>query len=260
VTAPLRLQQLLPTAGDIDIAVAYGDALGPVPVDRPHVSVNMVASVDGRTAVEGRTGMLSSPPDRAIFRLLRSLADVVLVGAETVRAESYGTVKTSDEVRTNRAARGQKPAAALAIVTRSLHLDWSSRLFAEPTQRPFVIAPFDAEPEALRAAAKVASVIRAGTGTVDLREALRQLRQEHGVQRVLCEGGPTLNTQLVTAGVLDQLCLTVSPQLVGGDSKTILAAAGLDAPLPLELVSALVADGELFLRYVVRGSEIVAKP
>jgi riboflavin biosynthesis pyrimidine reductase len=215
------------------------------------VTVNMVASVDGRTAVEGRTGILSSAPDRAIFRLLRSLADVVLVGAETVRAEGYGTVKADAEVRARRIARGQTPVAALAIVTKSLHLDWSSKPFAEATQRPFVIAPADAEVEALRAAEQVATVIRAGTGEVDLHEALGRLRQDHGVLRVLAEGGPTVNTHLAD-GLLDQLCLTISPQLVGGDSKGILAAVGLDAPLALTLASALHADGELFLRYVRR--------
>ncbi|MDT7573088.1 MAG: hypothetical protein QOE05_3262 [Actinomycetota bacterium] len=250
MTAPLTLQQLFPVARETDMESVYDGTLGPAPDDRPHVTVNMVASVDGGTAVEGRTGVLSSPPDRVIFRLLRSLADVVLVGAETVRAEGYGTVKASDEIQARRTARGQSPAAALAIVTRSLQLDWSSRLFTEPTQRPFVIAPADADPEALRAAEEVATVVRAGTGSVDLREALRQLRQEHDVLRVLCEGGPTLNTQLAH-GLLDQLCLTVSPQLVGGGSKTILANVALDAPLDLTLGSALVAGSELFLRYLV---------
>jgi riboflavin biosynthesis pyrimidine reductase len=248
VTTALRLQQLFPTAAEVDIKEVYGGTLGPPSDDRPHVTVNMVASVDGGTAVEGRTGVLSSPPDRAIFRLLRSLADVVLVGAETVRTEGYGTVKADDDVRARRVARGQTPAAALAIVTRSLHLDWSAKLFTEPTQRPFVIAPVDAEPEALRAAAQVATVIQAGVGSVDMREALRQLRQEHDVLRVLCEGGPTLNTQLAN-GLLDQLCLTVSPTMVGGGSKTILADVSLNAPLDLVLGSVLVAGSELYLRY-----------
>ena len=243
------LQQLFPADGEVDIESVYDGALGPPPEDRPHVTVNMVASVDGRTAVEGRTGILSSPPDREIFRLLRSLADVVLVGAETVRAEGYGTVKASDEVRARRIARGQTSAAALAIVTKSLQLDWSSKPFTEVTQRPFVLAPADAEVEALRAAGEVATVITAGTGGVDLREALRQLRTEHGVLRVLCEGGPTLNTELARAGLLDQLCLTVSPQLVGGDSKGVLAGLALGAPLKTTLASALLADSELFLRY-----------
>jgi riboflavin biosynthesis pyrimidine reductase len=165
-----------------------------------------------------------------------------------VRAEGYGTVKADAAVRARRVARGQTPAAALAIVTRSLHLDWSAKLFTEPTQRPFVIAPADAEPEALRAAAQVATVIHAGVGSVDMREALRQLRQEHDVLRVLCEGGPTLNTQLAN-GLLDQLCLTVSPTMVGGGSKAILADVAVGAPLDLALGSVLLAGSELYLRY-----------
>ena len=251
MTTPLRLQQLFPVAGEVDIESVYDGTFGPPPDDRPHVTVNMVVSVDGGTAVEGKTGILSTPPDRAVFRLLRSLADVVLVGAGTVRAEGYGTVKASDEVRAARVARGQTPAAALAVVSRSLDLDWSTKLFAEPTQRPFVLTTADADEKALRAASDVATVIRAGTGDVDLRDAMRQLRQEHDVLRVLCEGGPTLNNQLASAGLLDQLCLTVSPTLLGSGSKTILASGELDAPIDLTLASALLAGSELFLRYRV---------
>lgn len=249
-TESTRLLQVFPERGERDIAEVYGESLGPPHPDRPHVTVNMVASVDGATAVAGRTGTLGGPADKAIFMYLRSLADVVMVGAETVRAEGYGTVKADERIRAERTARGQAPAAAMAVVTRSLRLNWESRLFTEATQRPFVIAPADADAEATRAAEKLATVVRAGTGSVDLAEALRVLRQEHGVASVLCEGGPTLNTQLA-AGLLDQLCLTVSPALVGGGSKTILGEAALSEPLALTLGSALVADGELYLRYLV---------
>jgi 5-amino-6-(5-phosphoribosylamino)uracil reductase len=247
----MPLLQLFPQHGETDIETAYAEALGPARPDRPHVTVNMVASVDGHTAVDGRTGVLSSPTDKSIFRFLRTLADVVLVGAETVRAEGYGTVKVTDEVTARRTARGQTPAAALAVVTRSLELDWSSRLFTQPTQRPFVIAPANADATSLQAAGQVATVIRAGHGSVDLDEALRLLRHEHGVATVLCEGGPTVNTQLA-AGLLDQLCLTVSPAVVGGTSKGILAAAGISDPIALELTSTLSAGSELYLRYRVR--------
>jgi riboflavin biosynthesis pyrimidine reductase len=248
------LVQLLPPHGPTDVETAYADALGPAHTDRPHVTVNMVASLDGHTAVEGRTGTLSSPTDRSIFRFLRTLADVVLVGAATVRAERYGTIKTSDDVRARRTSRGQLPAAALAIVTRSLDLDWSAKLFTEPTQRPFVITPADASDAGLRVAEQVATVVRIGHGSVNLGEALRVLRQEHGVATVLCEGGPTLNAQLAR-GLLDQLCLTVSPSVVGGTSNGIFAPA-VDAPISLELTSVLTAGGELYLRYGV-GAEPV---
>jgi riboflavin biosynthesis pyrimidine reductase len=247
-----RMQQLVPEPGEVEIADVYAGTLGPPHPDRPHVTVNMVASVDGRTAVKGRSGGLSSAPDKAIFRLLRSLADVVLVGAETVRAEGYGTVKADDEVRAQRARRGQTPVAALAIVTRRVDLDWTSPVFAQPTQKPFVLAPADAPTSSLRAAEEVAIVIAAGTGGVDLAGALHILRRDHGVASVLCEGGPSLNGQLA-AGLLDQLCVTVSPAVVGGDSATILGAVDLPSPLDLTLASALLSDGALFLRYRLDG-------
>ncbi|MCW2572480.1 MAG: bifunctional deaminase-reductase domain protein [Frankiales bacterium] len=249
----MQLQRIFPGSGDVDIAEVYGGSLAPPHADRPHVTVNMVASVDGKTAIDGRSGGLSSPPDKAIFRLLRSLADVVLVGAGTVRAESYGTVKADDDVRAQRAARGQSPVAALAIVSRSVDLDWTSPVFTQPTHRPFVLAPADAPASALRAAEKVATVIAAGNGGVDLAAALRRLRHDHGVTSVLCEGGPTLNGQLAAGRLLDQLCVTVSPAVVGGDSKTILGAVDLPAPLDLSLASALLAGSELFLRYRLDG-------
>jgi riboflavin biosynthesis pyrimidine reductase len=250
MTAPTRLQQLVPEVGERDIEQVYGGTLGPAHDDRPHVTVNMVSSVDGAVAVAGRSSVLSSPPDRAVFHLLRSLADVVLVGAGTVRAESYGTVKVTDDVRAARLARGQAPAPALAVVTRSIELDWSAPLFTAPTRQPFVVAPANAPHDRVARARAVATVIQAGSGEVDLAEALRVLRHDHGVASVLCEGGPTLNAQLA-GGLIDQLCLTLSPTLVGGGSQTILAHAALPAPLELTLASMLVSSSQLFLRYLV---------
>jgi riboflavin biosynthesis pyrimidine reductase len=248
-----RMQRLFPEPGEVDIAEVYGGTLAPPHPDRPHVTVNMVASVDGKTAVDGRSGGLSSPPDKAIFRLLRSLADVVLVGAGTARAEGYGTVKAADDVRAQRAARGQTPVAALAIVSRSVNLDWTSSVFTEPTRRPFVLVPADAPTSSLRAAEKVATVITAGEGGVDLATALGILRRDHGVASVLCEGGPSLNGQLAAGRLLDQLCVTVSPAVVGGDSATILGAVDLPSLLDLTLASALLSEGALFLRYRLDG-------
>ena len=249
------LRALLPVAAD---------AVDPLPVydvertprgGRPHVLLNMVASADGATAApDGVTAGISSPSDKRIFSLLRSLADVVLVGAQTVRAEGYRTVRVNASAQGRRAARGQADVAALAIVTASLELDWSAPLFAEPTRRPFVLAPDDADPARLEKAASVATVIRAGTGRVDLAAALGTLSADHGVRIVLCEGGPTVNAQLAAAGLVDELCLTVSPLLLGGPTPTILGSPALAAPLPLRLASALSSDGHLFLRYEVTTS------
>jgi riboflavin biosynthesis pyrimidine reductase len=214
-----------PTSSEVvDLVAAYAASDRQPPDDRPWMMLNMIASVDGATVIDGRSGGLGGPGDRAIFRVLRTIADVILVGAATVRAEGYGPPKKS----------GQQ----VAVVSRSGSLDWSSALFTSgagvavlPVDGPDLPAP------TIRA-------IRAGQGDVDLRAALAQLE----ARIVLCEGGPTLNGQLLAAGLVDELCLTVAPRLVGGDAKRIVA--GPEAPTDLRLAQLLEEDGFLFYRYV----------
>ena len=212
--------------------------------------VNMVASVDGATAVTGRAGPLASPADTYVFHLLRSLADVILVGAETVRAEGYGPARVAEEHAPRRAAAGQAPEPTIAIVTASLDLDWSSRLFTEAKARPIVIAPVDSAPDRLERAATVADLLLAGEGRVDLAEAVRQLGAR-GATTVLCEGGPKLNGQLADLDLVDELCVTVSPALVGATSAPLLGMAPLAHLRALDLVAVLEEEGFLFLRYRV---------
>src|SRR5688500_3170791 len=116
---------------DADLAWLLGayDVHRPTPPDRPWVLLDMVASVDGRISLGGRVGALSTPPDKALFRHLRCLSDVVLVGAQTVRAESYGPVRCEDHHLSRRAERAQAPQPRLCIVSRSLDLDPASRVF-----------------------------------------------------------------------------------------------------------------------------------
>jgi riboflavin biosynthesis pyrimidine reductase len=248
------LQRLLPgPAAETRPRDAYRDAFAADPADRPVVVVNMVASLDGRIAVDGRSDPLSSPADKAVFRLLRSMADVVLVGAGTARTERYGTVKVDDSAQAHRAQAGQEPVAALAIVSRSLELDWDSSIFTAPTRTPFVLAPDDAPPDLLARAEQVAAVIRSGIGEVDLAGALRVLRREHAVRRVLCEGGPTLNTRLMSAGLVDELCLTLRAAVVGGAATQVLAEGPPIAPARAELAGVLTSGDDLFLRYRLDG-------
>lgn len=244
-----QLRQLYPVWSDApDLERVYDVPRRPRH-DRPHIAINMVASVDGATAAQGVSGGLSSATDKRIFFLLRSLVDVVLVGAATVRTEGYGTVARDETAAVRRAARGQSPAAALAIVSKTLQLDWSAPLFAAPSAKPLVICPVDANAESLHAARVTCTVVQAGRGAVDLAEAMRVLRTEHGVASVLCEGGPTLNGQLAGAGLLDELCLTTAPVLVGGGSMTLIGRDALPKPVALRLVSALADDSNLFVRY-----------
>jgi riboflavin biosynthesis pyrimidine reductase len=224
------VRQLLPTYLDpVDPMAVYADP--PVAAGRPGVRFNMIASVDGATAVDGVAGGLGGKADQDLFALLRRLADVVLVAAGTVRAERYGPSRVP-----------------IAVVTRSCRLDWESRFFTAQDARPVVVTVATAPAEARARAAEVADVIVAGERDVDLARALDALGAR-GWRAVLCEGGPTLNGQLAAAGLLDELCLTLSPRLVGGDAKRLLAGPLLPGPPTLTLASACEQDGFLFLRF-----------
>ena len=224
------MRQLLPEVLDpVDAHAVYADL--PVVEGRPAVRLNMIASVDGATAVAGRSGGLGGVADKHLFAVLRSLADVVLVAAGTVRAERYGP--------------GTLP---IAVVSRRCHLDWQSRFFTEATFRPLVITVEEAPQENRDHAAEVADVVLAGRGDVDLAVAVDALAAR-GARSVLAEGGPTLNGHLARAGLVDELCLTLSPTLAGGDAKRIVAAADLDPPSGMQLQSLCEEEGFLFLRY-----------
>jgi riboflavin biosynthesis pyrimidine reductase len=221
-------------AGPVDPLDVYGDP--PTAEGRPGLRANMIASVDGAATVAGLSGGLAGAGDKALFRALRSLADVVLVGAGTVRAEGYGP------------PRGDGPLPRIAVVTRSLDLDWESALFAAPTTRPIVVTAGDAPADRLDRAREVAEVVVAGTGAVDLPEALRLLGGL-GASTILCEGGPSLLGLLAAAGLLDELCLTLAPALAVGDARRIARGPDLPAPRPMALASVCEEDGFLFLRY-----------
>lgn len=244
------MRQLYPVARDVDPADLYDDPRRRRPAQRPYVFVNMVTSADGGTVVDGRTERLGNEGDRFVFGLLRSLADGILVGAQTVRAEQYGAPRVRPPFRAARAARGQQELPRVAVVSRSLELDFSSGLFGDERSRPFVLAPADADPARLEQAQQHAEVIAEGAPELDLPAALRRLA-EAGIASLLCEGGPTLNAALLRAGVVDELCLTVAPLLLGEDGgRRIMDAAPVAAPVKLALAHVLEDEGHLFLRYL----------
>jgi riboflavin-specific deaminase-like protein len=248
----------LPEANDqVDLVEMYSRDLRH-PQGRPFVRVNMVTTLDGAIALGGRARVISGPADRSLFFVLRSLADIVLVGAATVRAENYGPVKLSEDVQQARLGRGQSPLPRLAVVTHRVDLDFGSRLFVGSSQRPIVIAPEGADPRALAEARLVADVVAAGTETVDLASALASLGDQ-GIRHILCEGGPTLNESLVEASLVDEFCLTFSPKLAPGAGEGLVRGwlAGHTADragrrvgrlMDLGLVHVLEQDGFLFLR------------
>jgi len=245
-----------PGAGPEDLGSLHGLAAAyayPEPADRPYLRANMVGSLDGAARAEGRSAPLSSDADMRIFGVLRALADVVVVGAETVRQEGYRPARARDAFAAARRARGQTPAPAIAVVSRRLGLDFSAPLFREPLV-PTIVLTGAGSPQRERAAARAAGaeVVVAGEGEdVDPVRAVRELA-DRGLVRLLHEGGPRILAQFAAAVVLDELCLTVSPLLAGGDAPRIMngpAVPGLARFTPL---SVLEEDGFLFTRYVRR--------
>lgn len=226
------MRRLVPDpAGTVDLRAAYA-----VDAER-HVRVNFASSVDGAVTVDGKSRGLSSDADRELFHVLRSLADVVLVGAGTARAENYGGARESD---------GHIP--PIAVVSRSLDLDPASRLFTDTQVRPIVITCTDSPADARSALGEIADVIVAGTDTVDVKDAVDQLA-DRGLKHVVCEGGPHLFGWLAAAQILDELCLSLAPLVAGGRAGRIIT--GLESQLadPLRLVHVLEDDSHLFLRY-----------
>ena len=250
------MRQLLPEPSpgtalelDLDLDEVYGADARPAPPDRPWVLTNMIASVDGAASVEGRSGELGGPADKAAFGAIRGVADVILVGAGTVRAEGYGPPRTSAPQQARRQARGQEPFPRIAVVSGRLDLDLTSPLFTASPTRPIVVTSRRPSPEQLATVSEVADVVVAGAEKVDLDEALTTLRRS-GANVVLCEGGPSLDGQLLAAGLLDEVCLTLAPVLVGGSASRIMQGPALDRLEGLTLDRVLEHDAMLLLRYV----------
>lgn len=216
------------------------------------VRANMVATVDGAAAgMDGRSGSVSTPADRRVLGVLRGLADVVLVGAGTARAERYRPVRVRETMRPGRQRRGQRPVPAVAVVSRSLDLDLADPLFTDAVERTIVITGTGSPPARRALLEQVADVLVSGEGEVHLATALDALAQR-GLRRVLCEGGPTLLAAMVTADLLDELCLTLTPALAGGGAGRILSGPTPATPYDLRLAAVLEEDGALFTRWQVR--------
>jgi riboflavin biosynthesis pyrimidine reductase len=229
-----------PLAGDEDLESAYL-----LPPQR-HVRADFVTSVDGMVEIDGRSGPLAGPADRAVFLAMRAATDAVLVGAGTVRQEKYGAVRLDDAVQARRRARDQAPLPALAVVTNRGDLDARTPIFSG-SERPILLTTAAAT-EARPDLAAIAEVVLCGDQYVDIVLALSQLR-DRGLVRVLCEGGPTLLRSLVGAHLLDELCLTTSPRLAGTGHRGLLGDQPLPGVVSLRLTDVLEGDGMLFSRY-----------
>jgi riboflavin biosynthesis pyrimidine reductase len=233
------------TADDEFLAAryAYPDS------DAPWVRANMVASADGAAELEGRSGGLGSAADRRLFQVLRSLADVVLVGSGTARAEKYKPARLAAMVPALR--EGRPPTPPIAVVSSSLDLDPAGPLLAgAPDWARTIVLTTASAPAGRRAElARLATVIEAGEERVEADQAIEALAKL-GHTRILTEGGPRLLGHIAAAGRLDDLCLTIGPLLTGGMAGRILAGPLLPGGLPLTLAHVLADEGSLFCRYV----------
>ena len=205
----------------ITVREAY-DVERPRPSDRPWLGVCMVASIDGSTVVDSNSRGLSSPADQEVLLTLRQLADVLIVGAATVRIEGYG--------------KPRKPGQRVGVVSRTGAVDAGTDLFTSGAG--FLIVPEDAP-------ATTIECVRAGRGDVDLAAALGQLDADF----VQAEGGAHLNGALAEAGLIDELNLTISPLLAGGDGPRVTRGS-VQLASRMRLAHVLEDDGFLFTRYV----------
>jgi riboflavin biosynthesis pyrimidine reductase len=232
----------LDSPDDDDLAAAY--AWPPAVAERPVLRANMVASIDGGIAVDGKSAGLGSDGDQRIFAILRDLADVLLVGAGTIRAEGYGGIRLDAARQSRRQRWGLGGPPPLAVVS-GWGLDRGLGIFTGSETPPIVITTTAG---AKRMDGFPATVIDAGSETVDLRRMIAALG-DLGFRRVLCEGGPGLLGHLIGANLLDELCLTTAPLTLGAGPTTLLADVGLPDPVAWNLRSLHLDGDQLFSRY-----------
>ncbi|MGB2850132.1 MAG: dihydrofolate reductase family protein [Solirubrobacterales bacterium] len=249
------MQRLIPDPGatTIEEQMAGFDPVAAAGSERPHVFTNFAVTVDGHATISGRSGEIGTGTDTAMLMALRASAEAVMVGAGTLRAESYGRLLPNSETRARRERRGLPPDPLAVVVSNRMELPWDAGLFTSGAGQVLV---FTASEEDHPETATPMEVIR-HQGGVDLVAAVKHLRTERGIRALLCEGGPHLHGDLLDAGVVDELFVTLGAKLAGGSGPRM--AEGLDSgPLDVELRWLLQDGNELFARYAVKppvGSE-----
>ncbi len=249
----MTVQQLYPTPeADADPLILYVNDDRPCPSDRPWVMVSMVASADGASEVGGSSAELGGEGDREVFRAVRACCDWIMVGAGTVSAERYTIPRHRPEVTRRRLESGRTPAARLAVLTTSGDLDPELPMLADrrPEEAlPLIVTGANPSSDRVSHLSDSAEWVHVDTERPTPELVLAELH-DRGARVVLAEGGPTLNGQLLDSGLIDELCLTISPHLVGGASPRIVSDASAATPKGLHLKRLLEHDGALFARYV----------
>lgn len=219
-----------------------GELAGP---DRPFVAANMITTIDGRAAFDGRAKQLGGKTDAELLIGLRTRFDALLVGAQTVRAERYGPIVRDPKAREQRSELGLEPSPLAAVMSRSAELPFDCELFTSGEGRVVIFT------EEGRSVPETATPVDLVTDLdlTDMGAVLDRLASSYGIRSVLCEGGPTLLSQLVDRDLVDDLFLTISPLATGEQDAPRVIEGKLDRPVEFELAELLVEDSELFTRY-----------
>ena len=216
------------------------------PADRPFVYVAMISTVDGRAAANGRSAALGDEADLEMLLELRTLADAVLIGTGTLRAEGYARLVRNPERRARRRAAGMAEDPLAVLITRGFEIPWEAGLFQAPEQPVLICTGSEGEPPGVPAPVEVVHMQQP-----TLAGLLGELRSR-GIRSLLCEAGPTLHGALQREGLVDELFLTVAPLLTGDpDEPAIVEGGSLPKGVDLRLEAVLRHGSELFLRYAV---------
>ena len=243
-THPVR--RLLPDAAETTVAEQLAPLdLKPLALpERPYLLLNFATTLDGRAAINGRSGPIGSAVDTEMLQRLRTRVDAVMIGAGTMRAERYGRIVSDPQLRAYRERTGLAHDPLAVIVSNRLELPWDAALFTNGGGRVVVFTASDQEPP--QTATRV-TIVRHPDG-VELDRVMEWLRKERGIRSVLCEGGPTLHGRLREGGLADELFLTIAPKVAGGEGPRILEGALPDVD-NVELAWLLESESELFARY-----------
>ncbi|MEO9024460.1 MAG: dihydrofolate reductase family protein [Solirubrobacteraceae bacterium] len=240
---------LYPRGGEVEIEdhVCDLDLRAGATPERPYTVANFVSTVDGRASFQGRSGALGDQGDKAMFRALRGAVDAVLVGTGTLQGENYGRLIRDPDARSRRRAEGLSDEPLACTVTRSGRLPVEIPLFAEPEAKVIVFSSREID---LKNVAAQVEVVRIPEDKLSFAAALAHLRGHQNVHALLCEGGPTVFSGLLSEGVVDELFLTLAPKLVGGgDEPAITGGPELPELADVRLAGVLEREGTLFLRY-----------
>lgn len=247
------MRQLLPDPiDDIDALACYAADRRDAPEGSVWLLIDMVASLDGATSVEGRSAGLSSPGDRSVFHALRAVADAIVVGAQTARSERYRLPSLPDPIAEKRVAAGRRPAPELVVVSHRLRFPDDPPFLTSDGPRAVIATATDADPARLAELSARAEVIAVGRDTVDPALLLAALAGR-GHRVVVCEGGPTLNGVLLEADAVDEICLSIAPIAVSGAASRAVVGDVGRVPTRFDVARVLEQDGTLFVRYVRRG-------